>query len=198
MLPINYLISHFGTGFDFQWPELKLIRMKKVFIVILLLSGFFADAQAYPINENRHEIKFNIGQFLINTGIETSYEYYFTQDTSIGGTLYFNGDATRNNGNFGIGPNLRAYFGYAPKSGIFAELFGIYYTGEEKVESTTLGIRNHDYSTTSIGLGLGHKWATYNQKLTFELYGGMGRNINPEDFQSDFMFRAGLSVGFRF
>lgn len=172
--------------------------MKKVFSIVFLFSSWLLVAQAYPTNENAHEIKFNIGQFLINTGIEASYEYYFTEDTSIGGTLYFNGDATRNNGNFGIGPNLRAYFGYEPKSGIFAEVFGLYYTGEEKVASTTLGVRNNDYSTTAIGLGLGHKWATYNQRLTFELYGGLGRNINPEDFQNDFMFRAGLSIGFRF
>ncbi len=172
--------------------------MKTLFTVFIIFSCLLVRAQAYRTNDNVHEIKFNIGQFLINTSIEGSYEYYFTEDTSIGGTIYFNGDATGYNGNFGIGPNLRAYFGYAPKSGLFAEIFGLYYKGEDDTDSTTLGVRNNDYNTAAIGLGVGNKWATNNQKLTFELYGGVGRNINPEEFQNSFMFRAGLSVGFRF
>lgn len=172
--------------------------MKALFTVFIIFSCLLVRAQAYRANDNFHEIKFNIGQFLINTSIEGSYEYYFTEDTSIGGTIYFNGDATVYNGNFGIGPNLRAYFGYAPKSGFFAEIFGLYYKGEDDTDSTTLGVTNNDYNTTAIGLGIGNKWATYNQKLTFELYGGLGRNINPEEFQNSFMFRGGLSIGFRF
>ncbi len=172
--------------------------MKIVLVLSLFLTSYFVNAQAYPRYGTDHEIKFNIGQFLVNTTIEGSYEYYFTEDTSIGGTIYFNGDATTHNGNFGIGPNLRAYFGYAPKSGFFAEAFGLYYTGEDEIKEDDLGIRNNDYSTTAIGLGLGRKWSTYNQKLTFEMYGGIGRNINTQDFQNTFLFRAGLSIGFRF
>ncbi len=172
--------------------------MKTLFATMLLFTGYFVGAQAYRTNDVRHEVKLNIGMFLINTSVETSYEYYFTEDASIGGTLYFNGDATKYNGDFGIGPNLRAYFGHAPKSGIFAEVFALYYTGEEEVGSTSFGTTNRDYGTTALGLGLGNKWETYNQRLTFELYGGIGRNLDPEDFQNNFMFRAGISMGFRF
>lgn len=138
-----------------------------------------------------------MGLFLINTTIEGSYEYYFTRDTSIGGTLYFNSDATEYNGNFGIGPNLRAYFGYRPKSGFFAEAFGLYYSGEDK-DDTDLNTRDTDYSTTALGLGLGGKWATFGQKLTLEVFGGVGRNLNHEEFQTTFMYRGGFSIGFRF
>ncbi len=170
---------------------------------ILLLGVFISFSanlfsQAYPNISNQHEIKFNIGQFLANSTVEGAYEYYLNEDTSLGGTLYFNGDATDYNGNFGIGPNFRAYFGYAPKSGFFAEVFGLYYTGEEDEESQSLGNRNYDYATTAIGLGAGSKWTTRSQRFIIEIHGGMGRNINPEDFQNDFMFRAGLSLGFRF
>ena len=49
-----------------------------------------------------------------------------------------------------------------------------------------------------LGLGGGYKLATRSQKFTIELNGGLGRNINPEDFQNDFMFKAGLSLGYRF
>ena len=138
-----------------------------------------------------------MGRFLASTAIEGSYEYYFTPDTSIGGTLYFNGDALDNTGNFGIGPNLRAYFGYNPKSGVFAEAFGLYYTGKNDLENN-LGNRNYDYNTTAIGLGLGSKWSTYGEKLTFEISAGLGRNISQKEFQNSFIYRAGLSLGLRF
>ena len=172
--------------------------MKYILLLAVLFSGLALNAQAYPQRGTEHEIKLNMGRFLVNTTLEGSYEYYFTEDTSIGGTVYFNSDATRRNGNFGIGPNLRAYFGYAPKSGFFVEAFGLYYTGADEFQENNLGVRNIDYRTTALGLGLGRKWATYNQKFTLEISGGLGRNINPADFQDAFMYRAGLSLGFRF
>ncbi|WP_419212923.1 hypothetical protein ACNR9Q_02040 [Maribacter sp. X9] len=174
--------------------------MNKIFIYVLLLIGFSIDAfaQAYPSTLNNHEFKFNIGQFLATSTVEGAYEYYLNEDISFGGTLYFNGDATDYNGNFGIGPNLRAYFGYAPRSGFFAEVFGLYYTGENDEVSQNSGSRNYDYDTTALGLGAGSKWTTRSQRFTIELNGGIGRNINPQSFQNDFMFRAGLSLGFRF
>ncbi len=171
--------------------------MKNALLFLLILNGFFLNAQAYRDGFNDHELRFNMGLFLATTTIEGSYEYYFTPDASIGGTVYFNGDRFSRNGNFGIGPNVRAYFGYKPKSGIFAEAFGLYYTGDADLEDN-LGVRNNDYGTTALGLGLGSKWSTFGQKLTFEIYGGLGRNVNPEEFQATFMYRAGLSLGFRF
>jgi|TARA_R110000868_G_scaffold291549_1_gene552031 hypothetical protein len=173
--------------------------MNKIILSVLLFTfSTYSFAQAYHNNLNSHEIKFNIGQFLVTTAVEGSYEYYLNEDTSIGGSIYFNGDATNYNGNFGIGPNFRAYFGYEPRSGFFAEVFGLYYTGENDEVSQELGSRNYDYSTTAIGLGAGSKWTTRSQRFIIEINGGLGRNINPEDFQNDFMFRTGLSIGFRF
>ncbi|WP_299434180.1 hypothetical protein [uncultured Maribacter sp.] len=175
--------------------------MKKIIaIAIFILSSNYIVAQAYSNSDNIHEIKFNIGQFLITSSAEISYEYYINEDTSIGATMYFDGDSDDYNGNFGLGANVRAYFGYNPKSGVFAEAFGLYYTGEDEIEDTAsvLGVRNKDYSTAALGLGGGYKWATRSDKFTVELSGGLGRNINPEDFQNTFMFRAGLSIGFRF
>lgn len=172
--------------------------MKNLYIVIALLSTGVLSAQAYPRFANNNELKFNIGLFLANSTVEGSYEYFLNEDTSIGGTLYFDSDATDYNGNFGIGPNLRAYFGYMPRSGFFAEAFGLYYTGEDEIPDNNLGVRNNDYSTTALGLGFGNKWVTQSEKFSVELSTGIGRNINPEDFQDIFMFRAGLSIGFRF
>ncbi len=164
----------------------------------MLATAFGAQAQAYPAFSNNQELKFNIGLFLATTNLEFSYEYYLSEDTSIGGTVYFDNDATDYNGNFGIGPNFRAYFGYGPRRGFFAEAFGLYYTGEEDEVSDNLGARNNDYNTFALGLGIGNKWVTRSDKFTMEINGGFGRNINPEVFQDTFVYRLGLSVGFRF
>ncbi|MEO9894328.1 hypothetical protein [Aurantibacter sp.] len=171
--------------------------MKKLLLILFITSSLFVNAQGYRDSYNNHELRFNMGRFLATTAIESSYEYYFTPDTSIGGTIYFNGDAHNNTGNFGIGPNLRAYFGYNPKSGIFAEAFGLYYTSDIDV-TNNLETRNNDYNSIALGLGLGRKWSTFGQKLTLEISAGLGRNINVEEYQNNFIYRAGLSLGFRF
>lgn len=172
--------------------------MKKALFLGLFLSGYLVSAQAYPRFANNNELKFNIGLFLASTTVEGSYEYFLSEDTSFGGTIYFDDDATDHNGKFGIGPNFRAYFGYQPRSGFFAEAFGLYYTGEDETPETQLGARNNDYSTVALGLGIGNKWVTRSDRFTLEANVGFGRNINPEDFQDTFVYRAGLSIGFRF
>ncbi len=172
--------------------------MRRILILLLCLSGFAASAQAYPQYSNGQEIKLNIGLFLATSTVQTSYEYFFTEDTSIGGTIYFDNDATDFNGSFGIGPNFRAYFGYAPRSGFFAEAFGLYYRGEKERDENDFNSRDINYSTAALGIGVGNKWVTRSDRFTVEILAGLGRNINPADFQNPFIFRAGLSVGFRF
>jgi hypothetical protein len=172
--------------------------MKHVLLVLsVFLFGLSVSAQAYPVLTEDHEIKFNIGLFLATTTVEMSYEYFLGEDTSIGGTLYFDNESDDYNGNFGLGANFRAYFGYRPRSGFFAEAFGLYYTGEEALQSGSLSPRA-DYNSMALGLGLGNKWVTRSQRFSLEIFGGFGRNINPEEFQDSFMYRGGLSIGFRF
>ncbi|WP_228027851.1 DUF3575 domain-containing protein [Costertonia aggregata] len=166
-------------------------------ILFIITNGYFSNAQAYPQFENDHEIKLNIGLFLATTTVEGSYEYFLNQDVSIGGTLYADNDAADYNGNFGIGPNVRAYFGYRPRSGFFAEAFGLYYTGEEETQNNTAQ-PSRDYNTFALGLGIGNKWVTRSQKFSLEINAGLGRNVKTEEFQNTFMYRAGLSLGFRF
>ncbi|UWX54758.1 hypothetical protein NYZ99_18415 [Maribacter litopenaei] len=98
----------------------------KYILFLLFNLGFTLSSigQAYPGFQNNHEVKFNIGQFLATSTVEGSYEYFFTEDTSIGGTLYVNGDGTDYNGNFGIGSNLRAYFGYIPEVDCLLKFLG--------------------------------------------------------------------------
>lgn len=169
-----------------------------LYTVLFLISGQSILAQAYPVYGPQRELKLNVGLFLATGTAEASYEYYFAEDISIGGTAYWDNDAYDYNGNFGIGPNLRAYFGYAPRSGFFAEAFGLYFSGREEdfsAPSPGLEIR---YNSFALGLGAGNKWTTPSGKFSLELFGGIGRNMNPEVFQDTFIYRAGLNLGFRF
>ena len=163
------------------------------------MSSILVHAQAYPRFDTNQELKFNIGLFMATTTVEGSYEYFLSGDTSVGGTLYFDNTADDYNGNFGIGPNFRVYFGYAPRSGFFAEAFGLYYTGEDDSLATNdLNVRDNRYNTLALGIGLGNKWVTRSERFSLEINGGLGRNVNAVDFQDTFMYRAGFSIGFRF
>ena len=136
-------LKKFGTQIDFLEIGKKFTMKDLLYVSLFIMSSGWLFAQEYRPSYNNHEIRFNMGRFLATTAVEGSYEYYFTPDTSIGGTVFFNGDSFGRTGNFGIGPNLRAYFGYRPQSGIFAEAFGLYYTGETDLENN-LGVRNND------------------------------------------------------
>ena len=172
--------------------------MKNWFTAIVLLTTIYLQGQAYPDPAIRQEVKLNMGLFLATTTVEGSYEYFISSDTSLGLTAYFDNDDTDFNGDFGIGPNFRAYFGYGYADGFFAEVFGLYYTGRDEDFQDFGSPREVDYNTFALGLGIGGKWVTRSQRLAFEITGGFGRNVNPEDFQDSFMYRLGLSIGFRF
>ena len=175
----------------------KTIMKNLIAIALILLGSSILSAQAYPPLGAARELKFNAGLLLATGTAEGSYEYYLGEDISVGGTAYWDNDAYDSNGNFGIGPNLRAYFGYAPRSGFFAEAFGLYYTGKEDLISNPER-RETTFNTFALGLGGGNKWTTRSGRLSLEIFGGIGRNLNPEAFQNTFMYRAGLNIGFRF
>ena len=174
------------------------MQRKRILLFFLSLSSLTAAAQAYPAYNYANEVKLNVGLFLATGSVEVSYEYFFAEDISIGGTLYADGKPTDFNGGFGIGPNLRAYFGFVPRGGFFAEVFALYYTGEDEIAEGELLDRDIDYSTAALGLGAGHKWVTRSDRFTLEIYAGAGRNFSTPDFRSAFMYRGGLSVGYRF
>ena len=182
----------------YLFPKPQKLEMARILFLILIIAGTtLSQAQAYPPFGPDRELKLNAGLFMATGAVEGSYEYFIGEDLSIGGTAYWDNDPYDYNGNFGIGPNLRAYFGYVPRSGFFAEAFGLYFKGRE----TDLRVDpepDYRYTSVALGLGAGSKWTTRSQRFSLEVYGGIGRTLNPEDFQDDFIYRAGLNIGFRF
>jgi hypothetical protein len=171
---------------------------KWVFLPFCFICMQEITAQAYPPAGPANEIKFNAGTFLALGALEFGYEHYLNQDISLGGIVYWDNNPGDYNGDFGIGPALRAYFGYQPRSGFFAEAFGLYNKGEEEVSDGGEPAVTQRYDSFALGLGVGSKWTTRSQRFALEVFGGLGRNLNPEPFQETFIYRAGLSVGFRF
>lgn len=150
------------------------------------------NAQFGP-SDTGQELRFNMGLFLINGTVDGSYEYYISRDISLGATVYFDGDKRDFNGGFGIGPLGRAYFGER-RNGPFVEVFGLYYTGEDDDIPTV----DQKYTSFALGGSGGVKWVNPSGRFVVEGYAGVGRNLNPKRNQDTFMYRWGISLGYRF
>ncbi len=172
------------------------MKTKLLALCILCTIVLKSNAQDYYKN---NELKFNIGWFLADATAEFSFEHFLNDEASLGATIYYDAQSTDRLGKFGIGPNIRAYFSPVPRAGFFIEGFALYYTGDEEIiaEESNFNFTNN-FSTFALGAGVGHKWTTFSEQFTVELNAGIGRNINPEEFQDDFILRAALAVGFRF
>ena len=173
--------------------------MRKIVGIFLILNCVFVSAQQQAVYSYGNELKVNMGWLLADGTIEVSYEHFINQESSIGFTVYRDSQSKDATGNFGIGPNLRVYFGHGYGNGFFAEAFGLYYTGDipENANSGTNFQTEDSFATTAVGFSLGHKWLTPSNNFIFEILGGVGRNLNPEAWQNEFIGRAALSVGFR-
>lgn len=174
--------------------------MNKALLLLCLFFSVAVKAQQYNWAGHPNELKLNVGWFIADGTLDASYEHFLNEESSFGATIYFDAKSGEERGDFGIGPNFRVYFGPGYSDGFFVEAFGLYYTGDVPLNVLeSAGFNGDDkFSTFALGIGIGHKWLTQSNRFSFELHGGGGRNLNPEDFQSEFMVRAALSVGFRF
>jgi hypothetical protein len=172
----------------------KLIHGILTLGLFCLLSGSMTKLHAqYGPGDSGQELRFNMGLFLATGTVEAAYEYYISRDMSIGLTGYFDNDKTDFNGGFGIGGLGRAYFGQR-RNGPFVEVFGLYYTGEDEEIPTV----DQKYTSFALGGSGGVKYVNPSGRFVIEGFGGVGRNLNPKRNQDTFMFRVGLSLGYRF
>ncbi|MCV6630964.1 MAG: hypothetical protein OIF50_14020 [Flavobacteriaceae bacterium] len=180
------------------------MKCKLGVLSVLMLLSFGLQGQnkartELPWQDKRHEVSFNMGMMLLNKSIGFQYEYFLNNDTSVGGGIYFNDDAQKDSGSFGLHGSFRAYFGGHRRSGFFAEGYGMFYQGKESGSNQTDFVLRlpRSYETFAFGLGVGNKWTVRSERMTFEIFGGVGRNLSKLDYVPNFSYRLGASIGFR-
>lgn len=158
--------------------------MKKILAVIALVSSFFTQAQ--------QEISIDLADALVMKTLEVSYEYYLSDQSSIGvsGLFNFEGKTSdlRYNEETMITPFFRHYFSSAQNWNYFGELF----MGINKGE-TDAGV---SYTDGALGVSVGSKYVS-NGGLMVSLLGGIGRNLFTDSSPS-IVPRVGLQIGYRF
>lgn len=163
-------------------------------IFFFCLLGLYTQSSRgqYLIGDN--ELRLNMGMLMAAGVVEGSYEYYLSLDTGVGLTVYADSDKTDFNGGFGVSPYIRGYFGSErDRSRVFIEGFGLFYTGEDR----DIADVDPGFSSLALGLGTGVKFVNNSGSFLLELYGGLGRILNPEEGQGLFVPRAALSLGLR-
>lgn len=165
--------------------------------------GFAPESQW--INKKQHqfsqggtEIRFNFGYLAVDS-FEGSLEHFVLNDFAVLVAVHTDSDATDFNGDFGITPAFRGYFGveegYTRSAVVpFGEGFFMHYTG---TDDDIVGA-DKEFNTNALGAGGGLKFVNTTGTFRLEAYAGIGWNLNEVEGQSGTVFRWGLSMGLGF
>lgn len=183
--------------------------IKKILIVALFSTAIFSFAQYrdygdhYGETNKTTELKVN-ALTILTYGAELGFEKSVTDGIGLGTTVmipYHNTgelEWLNTNLNYYVSPYARYYMN-SNNSGVFFEGFGLY-ANRKDPNYTSSSYTQPNYSTFGLGIGGGTKWVNYSG-FTLEASAGVGRNfILPEDASllRNFIFKAGVSAGFRF
>ncbi len=157
--------------------------MKKLIVALVLFAGTFANAQ--------QEVKIDIADGIILKTLELSYEYYISDQSSVGLSALFNFEKEsadfRYNEDQMFTPYFRHYFTSNRNWNHFGEVF--------------LGINSgtkdsKEYTDGAIGIAAGSKYVS-NGGLVVGAYVGIGRNMFTSDSYA-IVPRVGVNIGYRF
>lgn len=176
-------------------------------IAVFFVSTFgFGQDKSNPII-SKDELKIN-AIFLLAGSLEVGYERVLNEESAIGASLLFP-FSNDSNVNFMLTPYYRYYFGAKPCMGFFMEGFGALNSVQDEIYVYAFNPGpNYEYynkqlniTDFALGIGLGGKWIS-KKGVTFELSGGLGRNLfseyNKDGRNFEFIGRGGISVGYRF
>lgn len=168
--------------------------MKSIKKILYVFLGFIA-LNSYA----QHELRVDIADALALRTLETSYEFYVSEQSSVGVSTLFNfegrGSDFRYNEDQMITPFFRHYFESDTSWNFFGELFlGINF-GEDTVRINSITLRE-EYTDGALGIAVGTKYVS-NGGLVIDIHGGLGRNLFGSDSPA-IVPRVGLGVGYQF
>ncbi len=165
--------------------------MKKIILVVGILISSFAQAQ--------QELKVDIADALVMKTLDLSYEYYLSDQSSVGIAALFNFEkktaSFRYNENQMFTPYFRHYFSNSRNWNYFGEVFMGINTGEKEI--TIDGVATtKKYTDGALGIAAGTKYVS-NGGFLIEIFGGLGRNMFTSDSYA-IVPRVGVNVGYQF
>lgn len=167
--------------------------MKKILSTLSLLLAFYANAQ--------QEVKVDIADALVMKSLELSYEYYISNQSSLGISALFNFEKESSDFRYNeeqmISPYFRHYFTANRNWNHFGEIFLGINTGSKRVnqEGSDTSVKK-DFTDGALGVAVGSKYVS-NGGFVVGVYAGVGRNMFTNDSYA-VVPRAGVNVGFRF
>ncbi|TYP99959.1 uncharacterized protein DUF3575 [Tenacibaculum adriaticum] len=166
--------------------------MKKNLIIFAVFLSSFVQAQ--------QEVSVDLGDALVMKTLEVSYEYYLSDQSSVGlsGLFNFNGrnsDFRYKEENM-VTPYFRHYFTTNSTWNYFGEIFMGINSGEEEIKMLGSPNQYEQYTDGALGVSIGSKYIS-NGGFVVSVLGGIGRNLFT-DKSPAVVPRVGLNVGYRF
>lgn len=166
--------------------------MKKIILAVVLLVSSYIKAQ--------QEVKIDIADALVMKTLELSYEYYLSEQSSVGISALFNFEKKssdfRYNENQMFTPYFRHYFTSNRNWNHFGEIFLGVNSGDREIDLGNNTKTYKKYTDGALGIAVGSKYIS-NGGFVVGVYAGLGRNMFASDSYS-LVPRAGVNVGYRF
>ncbi len=174
--------------------------MKKILLVVTLFCSFVGFSQETEENSfKQNEVKLN-GLYLVIGAFEVTYERLLNEESAVGVNVFLPFDEDISDDiNYYISPYYRFYFGNKYAAGFFIEGFGMLNSiNEYDIFNVSSNRDKNTITDFALGIGLGGKWVT-NRGLLGEINFGVGRNLfNGNDYDTEFVGKFGITIGYRF
>lgn len=162
--------------------------MKKIVLVAVIFISALAQAQ--------QEVKVDIFDALALKTLDVSYEYYTSEQSSVGISALFNFEKRSSDFRYNekrmITPFFRHYFTNNRNWNYFGEVFLGINTGERKIGTN----QYKEYTDGALGIAVGSKYVS-SGGFVIDVHGGLGRNMFSSDSRS-IVPRVGINLGYRF
>jgi len=160
-----------------------IFRMKKILLVVAIFTCSLVKAQ--------QEVSVDLLDALVFKTLELKYEYYVSEQSSVGMYALFNFNGESADINYNEDNMFTPYFRH-----YFSETGDISYFGEVFMGINSGNRNGIDYTDGALGIAAGGKYVS-GGGLVIEGNIGIGRNLFNED-SYEIVPRFGINIGYRF